>query len=145
MVAGRLLSGFSRLFTHFLQVTLDASALKQSCDARYHCMTIKITAGRLVLTILCVQGNGFTCGIDDVILNPEAEAKRAEVLTGADATALRASAEAAGLPSLKVSISLLQPLLLVMCLVAGAQDIPCSKVGQRCSNFWDHCNLVPAS
>jgi hypothetical protein len=51
-----------------------------------------------------VQGNGFTCGIDDVILNPEAEAKRATVLKGADATALRASAEAAGLPPLKVFV-----------------------------------------
>lgn len=60
---------------------------------------------------MCMQGNGFTCGIDDVILNPEAEAKRAEVLTGADATALRASAEAAGLPPLEVCISLWQSLL----------------------------------
>ena len=64
-----------------------------------------VTAGRIMLTTLCTQGNGFTCGIDDVILNPEAEAKRAEVLTGADAVALRASAEAAGLPSLKVSLA----------------------------------------
>jgi hypothetical protein len=62
-----------------------------------------------VLTTLCTQGNGFTCGIDDVILNPEAEAKRAKVLTGADATALRASADAAGLPSLKVSIACQSP------------------------------------
>jgi hypothetical protein len=28
VVAGRLLSGFSRLFTHFLQVVLNVSALK---------------------------------------------------------------------------------------------------------------------
>ena len=59
--------------------------------------------------MLCVQGNGFTCGIDDVILNPEAETKRAEVLTGADATALRASAEAAGLPSLKARTMIRAP------------------------------------
>lgn len=49
-----------------------------------------------------LQGNGFTCGIDDVILSPEAETKRASILVGAEATALRASADAAGLPPLKV-------------------------------------------
>eukprot|EP00208_Stichococcus_sp_RCC1054_P004326 CAMPEP_0206143018 /NCGR_PEP_ID=MMETSP1473-20131121/19032_1 /ASSEMBLY_ACC=CAM_ASM_001109 /TAXON_ID=1461547 /ORGANISM="Stichococcus sp, Strain RCC1054" /LENGTH=1731 /DNA_ID=CAMNT_0053538243 /DNA_START=203 /DNA_END=5398 /DNA_ORIENTATION=- len=63
--AGRLLSGFSRLFTHFL------------------------------------HGHGFTCGIDDVLLSPAAEAARAKQMRGAEKTALVASARVAGLPEIK--------------------------------------------
>lgn len=52
--------------------------------------------------LCCPQGHGFTCGIDDVLLSPGAESKRATILGGAEATVLRASAEAAGLTSLPV-------------------------------------------
>lgn len=65
--AGRLMSAFSRLFTHFL------------------------------------QGHGFTCGIDDVLLSPAAELERANNLSGAEQTALVASASVAGLPEIRVS------------------------------------------
>lgn len=67
--AGRLMSAFSRLFTHFL------------------------------------QGHGFTCGIDDVLLSPAAELERAANLRGAEQAALVASASVAGLPEIRVSAS----------------------------------------
>jgi hypothetical protein len=94
-------------------------------------MTHDVTPGRIVSTTLCTQGNGFTCGIDDVILNPEAEAKRAKVLTGADATALRASAEAAGLPSLKVSVLPFNPSI----RVATTRAMSRSPGAPKCRNL----------
>lgn len=51
-----------------------------------------------------LQGHGFTCGIDDVLLSLGAESKRAAILGSAEATVLRASAEAAGLASLPVRV-----------------------------------------
>ncbi len=87
--AGRLLSGFSRLFTHFL------------------------------------QGHGFTCGIDDVLLSPAAEMARSEQMRGAERTALAASALVAGLPEIKVRIGnpdwqLYGLILLLPCLQPAA-------------------------
>jgi hypothetical protein len=67
IAAGRLMSGFSRLFTHYL------------------------------------QGHGFTCGINDVLLSPAAECERATNMKGAELTALVASASVAGLPEIKAS------------------------------------------
>ena len=49
--------------------------------------------------------HGFTCGLDDVLLSPAAEAKRASTLLGVEAAALRASATAAGLPPLQVRLT----------------------------------------
>ena len=60
-VAGRLLSGLSRLFTTFC------------------------------------QHHGFTCGLDDVVLVPAAEQERAEILARAEARAMTASADFAGI------------------------------------------------
>ena len=60
-MAGRLLSGLSRLFTAFC------------------------------------QHHGFTCGLDDVVLVPAAERERAAILARAEARAMTASADFAGI------------------------------------------------
>lgn len=40
-----------------------------------------------------LQWHGFTCGMDDLLLVPRAEARRKEILTTADAVAVKASAD----------------------------------------------------
>eukprot|EP00891_Asterochloris_glomerata_P002926 jgi/Astpho2/2926/e_gw1.00050.63.1_t len=96
-VAGRLLSGLSRLFTTFC------------------------------------QHHGFTCGLDDVVLVPAAEQERAAILARAEARAMTASADFAGIgadeealqeysqavPSCLQAQGALPTLLSVSCLTAS--------------------------
>ncbi len=59
-------------------------------------------AGRLLsglsrlFTTFC-QHHGFTCGLDDVVLVPAAEQERAAILARAEARAMTASADFAGI------------------------------------------------
>ena len=49
------------------------------------------------LWTIFLQGNGFTCGIGDLLLNGMAEHKRAELTAQAERRATNASAEFAGI------------------------------------------------
>lgn len=60
------------------------------------------TAGDLLSSLsrlwtIFLQGNGFTCGIGDLLLNPAAELKRAELTAQAERKATCASAEIVGI------------------------------------------------
>ena len=60
------------------------------------------TAGDLLSSLsrlwtIFLQGNGFTCGIGDLLLNPAAELKRAELTAQAERKATCASAEFVGI------------------------------------------------